>query len=391
MKKIRYIFVCIILSSLVFYSCEEQITDLGQNYISPDDTLGTKLLDSKKDSLTISVNNFKYYINTFLSVRMLVGNYQNYQARSLLKFKNLPTNYDSATVVSAKIKLKYSNYFYQDSMGTVSFDMFRLISPLNFTTITYDSVTSSNYDPTIQGSYSGNPTDSAVVSVNLNNQLAKDWLEYAADTNHSVRNRGIIMIPNGGNAIKGFFTSQIGDENLSPMLEIIVTKNSQTDTLTIKESEAVFVSDASNSVIQPDRIFLQSGVAFRNILNFDLSKLPSNVIINDALLDLTIDTANSYITSVSDQRLVAAMVTDTSTKADSLGFITLNRVGNVYSIRFIVIMQNWNSGAAPNLGLALRNVSETGSMDIFSFFGPNYADTSVVPRLRIRYSLRNIN
>ena len=86
---------------------------------------------------------------------------------------------------------------------------------------------------------------------------------------------------------------------------------------------------------------------------------------------------------------MAAMVTDTSTKSDSLGFITLNRVGNVYSIRFIPIMQNWNSGVVPKLGLSLRNVTEQSDMDIFSFFGPTYADTSKVPRLRIRYSIRN--
>lgn len=389
MKKTGYLFVWVLLSALIFYSCEEVTSDLGQNYISPDDTLGTKLLDSKTDSLTISVNDFKQYINTYISSQMLVGQYQNYQARSLLKFNNLPTGYDSATIVSAKIKLKYTNYFYQDSMGTVSFDVFRLKSPLNFPTITYDSISSADIDNTIQGSFSGNPTDSSVITITLNNQLAKDWLEFAADTNYSVKNRGVIMIPNGGTAIKGFFTSQSGDENLYPALEIIVTKNSQTDTLTLKESDGMFVSDAPNSVIQSDRIFLQSGVAFRSIMNFDLSKLPNNVVINDALLTLTLDTANSYITQYSDQRLVAAMVTDTSTKTDSLGFITLNRVGNVYSIRFIVIMQNWNSGVAPNYGLALRNVSETGTMDIFSFFGPNYADTSVVPRLRIRYTLRN--
>ena len=389
MKKTGYLFVWVLLSALIFYSCEEVTSDLGQNYISPDDTLGTKLLDSKTDSLTISVNDFKQYINTYISSQMLVGQYQNYQARSLLKFNNLPTGYDSATIVSAKIKLKYTNYFYQDSMGTVSFDVFRLKSPLNFPTITYDSISSADIDNTIQGSFSGNPTDSSVITITLNNQLAKDWLEFAADTNYSVKNRGVIMIPNGGTAIKGFFTSQSGDENLYPSLEIIVTKNSQTDTLTLKESDGMFVSDAPNSVIQSDRIFLQSGVAFRSIMNFDLSKLPNNVVINDALLTLTLDTANSYITQYSDQRLVAAMVTDTSTKTDSLGFITLNRVGNVYSIRFIVIMQNWNSGVAPNYGLALRNVSETGTMDIFSFFGPNYADTSVVPRLRIRYTLRN--
>ena len=239
MKKLRYIFICAVLSSLVFYSCQDQISDLGQNYISPDDTLGTKILDSKtpSDSITISVNDFRYYINTYAASNMLVGQNMNYEARTLLKFNNLPTDYDSATVVSAKVKIKYSDYYFQDSMGTVSFDMFRLKSPLNFSTITYDSISSSDIDNTIQGSFSGNPTDSAVITISLNNQLAKDWLEFAADTNYSVKNRGMIMIPNGGNAIKGFFTSRIGDENLRPVLEIIVTKNSQTDTLKLKESD----------------------------------------------------------------------------------------------------------------------------------------------------------
>lgn len=377
------------LSSLAFYSCEEQISDLGQNFISPDDTLGTKILDSKTDSLTISVNNYKQFINTFLSTNMLIGNSMNYQSRTLLRFNNLPSNYDSATIVSAKVKLKYSNYFYKESNGTVSFDMFRLIKEFNYSTITNDSVTSADIDNTIRGSFSGNPTDSALISVNLDNQLAKDWLEYTADPNYPVRNRGIIMVPNGGTAIKGFFSSRIEDENLRPVLEIILTKNSQTDTLTLRESESVSLSNAPNSVIMSDRIFLQSGVAFRSILNFGLSKLPSNVIINDALLTLTLDTVNSYISSVSDQRLVAAMITDSSTKTDSLGFITQNRVGDTYSIRFIFIMQNWNSGLMPNLGLALRNVSETSNMDVFTLFGPTYSDTSKVPRLRIRYTLRN--
>lgn len=390
MKKIRYFVLASIFSCLLFSACEEELSDLGQNFISPDDTLGTKILDSKMDTLTLTANNFKYYINTSISTRMMVGQYQNFDARSLLKFNNLSTNYDSATVVSAKLKLKYANYFFQDSLGTVAFDIFKLKNPFNFNTITKDSVTAADIDNVQQGNFSGNPVDSAEVTITLNNQLVKDWLEYAADTNYSVKNNGVILIPNGGStSIKGFFTSIIGEENLRPSLEIIVTKNSQTDTISFNESESVFFGDAPTSVIQPDRIYLQSGIAFRDIMNFDLSKLPSNVIINDAALELTLDTANSYISSASDQRLVAAMVTDSVTKLDSLGFITQNRVGNLYTVRFIVIMQNWNSGILPDLGLALRNVSETSTMDIFSFFGPTYPDTSVVPSLRIRYTIRN--
>ncbi len=390
MKKLRYFVLASILSCLLFSACEEEISDLGQNFISPDDTLGTKILDSKMDTLLLTANNYKHFINTSISARMLVGQYQNFDARSLLKFTNLSSNYDSANVISAKLKLKYSNYFFQDSLGTVAFDIFKLKNPLNFPTITKDSVTASDIDNVLQGSFSGNPVDSAEVTITLDNQLVKDWLDYAADTNYSVKNNGIIMIPNGGStSIKGFFTSVIGEESLRPSLEIILTKNSQTDTISFNESQSVFFGDAPTSVIQPDRIYLQSGIAFRDIMNFDLSKLPSNVIINDAVLELTLDTASSYISTSSDQRLIAAMVTDSVTKIDSLGFITQSRVGNLYTVRFIVIMQNWNSGIFPNIGLALRNVSESSTMDVFSFFGPTYPDPSVVPSLRIRYTIRN--
>jgi hypothetical protein len=388
LKNIRYLFLLAIISSLSFYSCEEQISDLGQNFINPDDTLGTLLLDSKTDSITISVNNYKHYINTFNSGFMMVGNYQSWEARSLLRFTNISADYDSATVVSARIIMKYGDYFFRDSLGSVAFDVLKMNNLKNYSTITADSIGAGDIDNVVQGSYSGNPVDSAQISIDINTQLAKDWLEYTADTSYSVKNNGVIMIPTGGSTIKGFFASGTG-EGLRPALEMIVTKNSQTDTLVFDQSESVFISDAPSSVIIPDRIYLQSGIAFRSILNFGLSKLPSNVIINDALLTLTLDTANSYLSSVSDQRLVAAMITDSVSKTDSLGFITLNRVGNEYSVRFILIMQNWNSGFASNLGLALRNVSENSTMDVFTFFGPTYSDTSVVPRLRIRYTLRD--
>src|SRR5690606_39305808 len=300
-----------IISSLSFYSCEEQISDLGQNFINPDDTLGTLLLDSKTDSITISVNNFKQYINSFNSNFMMIGDSQDWEARTLLRFTNISSDYDSPTVLSARIIMKYGDYFFRDSLGSVSFDVLKLNNRKSFNTITNDSINSGDIDNVVQGTFTGSPVDSAQITIDVNTQLAKDWLEYTADTSYSVKNNGVIMIPNDENTIKGFFSSS-ADESLRPSLEIIVTKNSVTDTLVFNQSESVFLSDASSSVILPDRIYLQSGVAFRSIVNFGLSQLPSNVIINDALLTLTLDTANSYLSPVSDQRLVAAMVTDSA-------------------------------------------------------------------------------
>jgi hypothetical protein len=258
--------------------------------------------------------------------------------------------------------------------------------------VTYDSVSTSDYGNISQGSYNGTPADTQQISVALNNQLAKDWLEYAADTSYAVKNYGVILLPNANSTtIKGFYSIN-NTTNLIPVLTIIYTKTGKQDTTIINFSQEVTLSNAPYSIIPAERFVLQSGVAYRNILNFDLSKLPNNVIINNVTLTFTLDNNSSFISPTTDKRVVIGMVTDSVTKTDSLFTDVFQLDSMTYSLSSTslnAIFQRWNSGISPNLGLSMKNYFEIQNLDYFVFYAPDAAEISFRPRIKITYTLRD--
>ena len=67
MNKIKYVvFLAIFVGSLFYISgCEENPTSLGLNYIPPGDTIGTALLDSQTDSMSITSYTKQKFINCY--------------------------------------------------------------------------------------------------------------------------------------------------------------------------------------------------------------------------------------------------------------------------------------------------------------------------------------
>ena len=117
--------------------------------------------------------NFKYRINSYYSQNLIVGQTANYSSKALIKFSRLPEDKDSAVVNSAYMVLKYKNYYFPntlpDSLGQISFDIFKVNQDINYQTVTFDSVTSSTFGTEPQGSYTGIPTaDTQEVVINLN-------------------------------------------------------------------------------------------------------------------------------------------------------------------------------------------------------------------------------
>ena len=391
MTKIKNKFPGLILLLLVaslLSGCENDPGSLGITFISANDTLSTRVLDS----IQITNNNYLKFINTSGSQNILVGNYQSYTSHPLLKFRNISNQYDSAVIVSAVLTMKYSDYYFQNETGQTSFNIYRMNTDYNYSTVTYDSVNSNNYDNVSQGSYTGSPVDSQSINVTLNNQLAKDWLEYAADTGYSVKNYGIILLPNAGsNTIKGFFSPN-NALDLIPYVTVIFSKNSQLDTAVLNVADFVTLSYAPSTIIPPDRFVLQSGVAYRNILNFDLKELPSNVIINNVTLTFTLDKQSSFIASTSDKRVVIGEVIDSATKTDSIfvsAFLSDSITYSLSSTTLNTIFQRWNSGVLPNLGISMKNYLETQNLDYFVFYSPSATEVSYRPRVRITYTLRD--
>ncbi len=385
--------VLLLFASYLLQGCENNPNDLGIKFIPPTDTTQTRYLDSQIDTMRITNSNYKKYINTSISNLMLVGNYQSYQSKALLKFTAINPDFDSSNIISAKLTLRYSNYYFKDPMGLTAFNIYRVNTNLNYSSVTFDSVNSSTFGTSSVGSFTGTPVDTQFVNITLNNQIAKDWLEYAADTNYVNKNYGVVLNPDkSSTTIKGFYSlNNIND--LTPVVTIILTKNGTQDTLTLNTSEYVSLTDAPSTIIPPDRFILQSGIAYENILKFDLSKLPTNAIINNATLQFSLDNASSFITSfTTDKRIVLGMVIDSVNHKDSLLTNIFQLDSSTYSIStttFNAVFQRWNSGNLPNLGITMKNYFELENLDEFVFYSPSASDITKRPRLKITYTLRN--
>ncbi|HMS32992.1 MAG TPA: DNRLRE domain-containing protein [Ignavibacteria bacterium] len=383
----------ILFTAVTLVSCENNPNSTGITFISPDDTLSTRVLDSQLDSMPITNKNYLNYINTSSSQNFLVGNYQNYTSKSLLKFVELNQDLDSASIVSAILTLKYNDYSFNNKSGLTSMNVYQMTTNFNYSTVLYDSVSSSNYGSVSKGSYSGTPAaDTQKVNITLNNQMVKDWLEYSADTSYPVKNYGMILLPDASSSTISGFYSFNNTTDLIPYITVIYSKNSVVDTANINVSEYVTLSNAPPSIIPADRFVLQSGVAYRNVLNFDLTRLPSNVIINNVNLQFTLDSKNSIISSSTDKRVVLGMVVDSVNNTDSIFVDAFQSDSVTYvlsSTALNAIFQRWNSGVVQNLGLSMKNYFETQNMDHFVFFSPSAAEVSFRPRIRITYTLRN--
>lgn len=394
-KKIRTILLFLILPIIfiVVQSCEKEINDLGFNYLPPDDTLGTILLDSRTDSMQITSNNFRKYISTYSSEFNLIGIYQNYESKFFVKFTGDFGSYDSCSVLSAVLYLTYNNYYFQDSLGQTSFNVYPLTDTITFSTAKADNLPASIIGSQILGTYSGTPVDSAKINFPLDTSTVRKWIWKAANSNYSFNNYGIAFVPNSSStSIKGFYPGIYVADSLKPTIRAIVMKNSDIDTIYIRNSENVTFNTVPESIMMNERFIIHAGISFRNLMNFDLSKLPPRVSINEAYLELTLDSSASYIKRANETRIAFSMVTDSAEKKSDGAYYYSSRMDtnkNIFYVRFQPIFQKWSLGANPQYGILVNYIYEINGLDRYVFYSPDASDVSKRPRLRIRYTPRN--
>lgn len=370
--------------------CQNNLSDEGINYIASD-TLGTLILDSGLDSIPINSNNVIKYINTSGSKNMFIGKYSNFESKSLLKFYNLDPRYDTTTVLSAKLYLRYNKVYFKDTAGVTSFNIYRLLNGYDYTAVTYDNFLNSDIGSTVLGTYTGTPMDTSLITITLDNQTVHDWFKHATDTNYTPKNYGLVFVANSNSTTIKSFYSPNNTEELLPYVKVVTQSPTagRIDTLTLKTS----VFNSINYVPQinsiPGRFIVQNGIAMKDFLKFDISKLNQKVIINQAILELKIDWANTFYTPGVDTRLSLRMLTDTTTLADDgISYYSFLTDSNTYTVYFTAVAQQWNYGKAVNLGFHVKNIYEFSSLDRYAFYGPDYSDVSKRPKFKIRYSIR---
>jgi len=397
-KGFAALIMCYILLCVYTSGCADEPSSLGLNFIPTGDTNGIIVFDSYKDSMQITSTNRKKLINTSGAINLMVGKNGNYNSKILLQFYGLDTGFSTATVNSASIKLMYRNYYFpnsqSDSLGQIGFDVYKILKSYNLSRITLDSVDNNSFGNISQGSYTGTPTsDSEEVSISLNSVMVKDWLIYAHDTGYANKNYGIVLSPNNSsNVIKAFYSAAASSE-VKPEIHIVATKNNVTDTLIYDVTASLSLVNNTTIAQTNELFFLQAGIAYGQLLKFDLSKIPSTATINDVQLYLTIDPSGSILPRQSTNLISSAQVTDTA------GIVTENIIyksgassNNVYTIRLIKgaaisPFQKWLLGDA-NYGIFLFPETMQTDLNLYAIYNTTASDPAKRPRLVIKYTPR---
>lgn len=391
-----YSLLTIVSLSLYTIGCADDPSSLGLNFIPPGETTGVRIFDSYIDTMPIVSNNSRFFVNTSGSSNLLIGKSGNYESKGLLKFGDFGDTRDSATVVSAKMYLKYKNYYFPstsgDSLGQIAFDVYKINDSIDFSTITYDSVNANTFGTVSQGSFTGTPTaDSQEVEISLNTSMVEDWLDNAADPS-TAQNNGIVLSPNGGSVcIKGFYSTN-NETAVEPRLEIIYTKYNVTDTFSTSTSATISLSNTTFTS-STETFILQAGVSYVQQMIFDMSRIPASATINDVQLYLTLDSANSIFSNQTNYKILGQFINDSAGLKTDLFTFSGEPAGNgKYMMRLVAPgapspFARWLSGTA-NYGLLLFAGNQTINLDKYVFHKESASDPQTRPRVVIKYTPR---
>jgi hypothetical protein len=327
----------------------------------------------------------------------LVGQSQRlgYKSYTMLRFLYMP-NRDTVQVLSAKLELRAVSWF-GDSSGQLGLNAYVISRNWGQTTLTYYSLFGlwSSDDSALTSPYLGTiSSDTEWVSLNLRPSIVEKWL----DDTLSVNNYGIVLVPTDQcNVVRGFNAFDYDSVSFYPKLTIIAKGNSTNlpDTTVYQTyGQDTFVGNVDDLASTPSLLYVQSGVAYRSLLQFDCSSIPRGATINRAMLTLSFDPTNLDLNRFTgDTAIVAHRAISTTDGIKFEAYSTRGssslRDSSTIAIDIRHHVQTWIRDASQNSGVLLRMVdaSEYSSAGRFAFFNYNAADTTKRPRLVVTYSV----
>ncbi len=359
-----------------------QETALGTSFALTDVTIYDTTLAATGSST------FKQFLPMNGRVNLL-GKYQGYEARMLMLFYSaFFPNTDTLEVLSARLTLRAETWF-GDSTGTVAFTAHKVTSLWNPNFARWDSLP--QYETTVRGQYSGFITsDSQKISFALDTALVRDWLRGAVLTQY-----GLILLPSAtASTIRGFNPFDWDSTSHFPTLEVFTRSfGSQVlDTLTFNLGIDTFVGNNDGPVSNPGLLFTQSGIVYRSRLHFDVSFIPFGATVVSASMVLTQDPATTHLNRFRGDSLTVAHLSVSATDSaifEAQGSLASITASNTYTFNVRHIVQSWAVGT--NHGLILRNsnLSEFSSFDLATFHNQLAADSTLRPKLLVKYSVEN--
>jgi hypothetical protein len=244
------------------------------------------------------------------------------------------------------------------------------------------------YDPVPRPD--GVPTgtiDTGRITLALDTALVREWFSVTIDT--STNNQGMFITANPSNTIQGFWSFANPSAALFPKLRVRYSRNGVTTTYEHSTGFSRYLATVppGDLLQDPSRLYVQTGVAYRGTLTFDLSSLPAPVSVNRAVIELSLDSVASDRSIYSSDSLFAFAVTGTGALGAStlgLGIPLPEPTRRVYSFNGESIVRTWLQSAVEQTAV-IAGFSENSTLTRFVFFGPAAAD-DLRPRLIVTYS-----
>lgn len=383
---IKLKFLIVFVLSVAIFNCSDEPTSIGGNLLD-DDIINLKTITSVDDTLTQSSSYFHRKVSLGSADRLMIGKSDDdINASILIKFQTaLPDSIaedirnNNITVNSAVLQLNQVYRFGEES-APFDFTIHKVTSDwaLDFTA---DSALSYELDDlTIT-----KEINDSITTVTIDNQLVFGWLQISADTSLP-DDKGLYLKPaEGTQKVLGYqaLTSSFVD---FPVVSVVIEKpGAYIDTINFVTTSDVGVIEGNLPDVSNENIPLRSGFVINSKLVFDVSKVPENVIVNNAELILTLDTLESKFGTSFTNSVQTFFLFD-STNTDSLSSVTvsLGRSGNQFVGNITTFVRQWVLDN--NQGVLLTTGSPFSGVELFSIKGSNAANISERPLLKITYT-----
>lgn len=395
--KFKFTFLLLLAISLLTLSCTDEPSSIGITQIESD-FIVVKTFDSIIDSISQSSTYFKKVVPLGNSDLVLIGRYSNQQlnqvikSSALLKFVfGLPDSIKTEvtkgniSVNDAWIKLR-NRYVYVDTLAEMNFTVHKVNN--NWTTsFTIDSFPKLDYN---SEDISSNFTiDDTSYSFHLSNAVILDWMKNAANSS-SAKNYGIYLEPTAAsNKVIGFEAFTLVSSQ-APKLTVVIEKpGAYVDTINGFISTDISLVDGNVPAFPDGIIGVQSSLTIKSRLTFDLSALPSGIVVNKAELILTSDADNSVKGSRYTNNLLVYYLKYLDSLNTEGNPLTLSYSDGKYTGEITSFVRAWLN-RDQNYGMLIQSGNQLSGLDLFALKGSDNSDITNRPRLRIIYTIKKI-
>jgi hypothetical protein len=391
LKKHFFSFIVIFIVLISFIGCSDDPSSSGYGLIPEGDLVYTDIFDTDSMFVNITSSNFKDSINLSSSDKLLIGKTSYATASALVRFypvlaDSISSQISKDSIIVRKCWVKIiPKYILGDASLPFDFNLYRIKQAWSSTEINNNNYKSLPVDKSNDISFNRSITDT-LITFNIENSIALKWLQNKVDTAKG-ENYGVMFSPTENtNRIIGIpglnYYTDYSDFTVYIEVEKI---GKYIDTVKAFTTEDLHVVEVNLPHSSTNNLILTGGDPYRAKLSFDLSSLPKNVIINKAVLSVTLDESESYIGKPASDTIFAIMLNDSSTntinKYYNIGYL-INK-DKVYSGDITSIVQHWVDGES-NQGLRLNLSNETNTVNKIAIKSEKSITTR--PKIKIYYT-----